>query len=180
MAKLSETIDNIVDTGSRIIGLILGTGPGLITTGTFIKGVGNTIANPNVASAVVKTGEFVKSAGTAVSRYVGAGLKAVAKTSATGVVTGAKTVATGAKAVGKTLPLSKYIAPVMKYVPHIAAAYLSTAGAIKAVKSLGQIKSVRAGILDKDFATASSKLSKIDLTDPNWWANLGKEILTFK
>jgi len=164
-----DKIENIVDTGKTIIGLILGGPAAIRTAGYFTQGVGSSIANKTVSSAVLKAGKIISATGATLQKYVSAGLKAIAKQSAP-VIKGA----------AKSLPLSKYIAPYVKFVPYAATAYLGAAGTIKAVKTLGEIKSLKSGILDPGFSKASDRLASFNPLDLQSWIKLGKEIVTFK
>lgn len=167
--SFSERLEDIIDTGTTIIGAIVGGPTAIRTVGAFTQGVGQTIASPKVSSAVIKVGKIISTAGSALQKYISGGLKATAKATVPPV-----------KAVAKSLPLSKYLAPLAKYVPLAATTYLITAGATKAVKMAGDLKSVKAGILNPNSGKASAKFANFDPLDLQSWIKLGSEIVTFK
>jgi len=180
MSRFKDFVDNVVDVGSTIVSVILGGPTALKVTGAFVQGVGSTIAQPQVASAVTKVGGAIRSTGTVLGRYVAAGLKSVASVTKPVVVSTAKGTATAVTTAAKSLPLSKYVIPLLKYVPYAAITYAGTASAVKGIKTVADIKSVKAGILDKNFFASSTNLQKYDLSKAVDWWKLITDTLAFK
>jgi len=180
MSRFTDFIDDAIDIGSTVVSIILGGPSALKVTGAFVQGVGSTIAQPQVASAVTKVGGVIRNTGTVLNRYLAAGLKSVASASKPVIVTTAKGTATAVTTAAKSLPLSKYVIPLLKYVPFAAITYAGTASAIKGIKTASDIKSVRAGVLDKNFFSSSENIGKYDLSKVTDWWKLISDTMAFK
>jgi hypothetical protein len=180
MSRFKDFVDDAIDVGSTIVSVILGGPSALKVTGAFVQGVGSTIAQPQVASAVTKIGGAIRTTGTVLNKYLAAGLKAVASASKPVIVTTAKGTATAVTTAAKSLPLSKYIMPLLKYVPYAAMTYAGAASAVKGIKTASDIQSVKAGVLDKNFFTSSANLQKYDLSKATDWWKLIRDTMAFK
>lgn len=180
MSRFSKFVEDVIDFGSSVVSIILGGPTALKVTGAFVRGVGSTIAQPQVARAVTKVGSVIHKTGTVLGKYVAAGLKSVASVSKPVISTTAKGAATAVTTAAKSLPLSKYVMPLLKYTPYAAITYAGTAFITKGVKTAMDIKSVKAGILDKNFFTASTNLQKYDLSKLTGWTQMISDIMAFK
>lgn len=180
MSRFTDFVEDVIDVGSTVVSVILGGPSALKVTGAFVQGVGSTIAQPQVANAVTKVGGVIRNTGTVLNKYLAAGLKSVASASKPVIVSTAKGTATAVTTAAKSLPLSKYIMPLLKYVPYAAITYAGTASAMKGIKTAADIKSVKAGILDRDFFSSSSNLQKYDLSKVTDWWKLISDTMAFK
>jgi len=149
---------------------IAGAPTGLKVGGSFLKGVGASIAHPKVASVVTKGGNLLLKAGTGLGNLLKAGSSAVFKQA---IKPAATTVAT-------SLPGSKFLAPFAKYIPSVAATYGIVAGlnAINQnVKAMSQAKDpVKRGLMS---SSQSSRL-KFDALNPSEYWRVLKNMLMFK
>lgn len=144
----------------------------LKTAGAFTKGVSTTIASPKVASFVSQLGSGLIKTGTAIGNVLKAGTSAVVK----------RAVVPVAKTAAKSLPGSKFINPIAKYIPSAAALYgivSGTASAIRQVKALSTAKDpVKRGTMSSAQMASTGK--DFNPTQISSYIDLFKRVLTFK
>lgn len=171
MGKISDFIEDVRDT----IGIVLAAPAVLRTTGAVTKGIGSTISNTNVSTAVKTVGRIIGTAGVKLGQLY------------KGIAT--KFILPGAKAAAKTLPGSKVVTSViakakgpsaigaiLRSAPVVATAAASLLGAIKATKLATELKS----IMSNPLAKLQSDAAKFDVKNPASWWNLAKDTLTLK
>lgn len=138
-------IQRIIDTIKDISEIVLAAPVALATGGGVIQVVGKSIANPKVSGAIYNAGKLVTQGGIKLAKIYGKagkiGLQALGK----GVVKSTPAL----KAVAKTLPCSRFVPTALKVSSYLIPAYLSVAGAVKAVKQYNQIKQVKSSPMGK-------------------------------
>lgn len=149
-----------VDDVKEVAGFIVTLPASLAVTGGVLRGIGSTIANDRVAKVVTSIGtSALKSA-----QYLSKLYKGVA------VQTTKKAIVPAAKAVGRALPFSKYIAPMVKFIPTVAAATASIALGAKAVRDYSNLsKALQSPMAKLDF-------KRPDITSAEYWFGQIKDV----
>jgi hypothetical protein len=165
MGQIRDTLEDIRD-----FAIIIASAPTTLkTSGAFVQGISKTIANPKVAQVIYKGGTLLRSGGAAFGKVLKAGTTAVARASAPIIKSTATTVA-------KSLPGSKLILPIAKYIPTAAVAAASAVLGAKAKKQFDLIKEVKSN----PIAKLNVNRDKFNIMDPISWTNLLKEAFSFK
>jgi hypothetical protein len=161
MGKIRDFLEDVRDFAT----LVAAAPTALKVSGTFTQGVSKTIANPTAAKVLYKSGEILRNTGTGLGKILKAGTTAVIRKTTPVVTT-----------VAKSLPGSRYIAPIVKYIPSTAVAITGAVLANKAKNIATEISKIKRD----PIAKLASDKSKFNVLDPNSWVNLVREAFTFK